>query len=60
MFDQYSCSSLSAEMMCAANPSTDSCQGDSGGPLVTKDTSSGNYIQTGISIIIILDIIPCY
>merc|ERR1711874_70671 len=45
---QYSCSSLSAEMMCAANPSTDSCQGDSGGPLVTKDTSSGNHIQTGV------------
>merc|ERR1719228_1025199 len=44
----YACSQITAAMMCAAGPSTDSCQGDSGGPLVTQDATSGNYIQTGV------------
>merc|ERR1711970_1187044 len=44
----YSSSAITSNMMCAANPGTDSCQGDSGGPLVTKDITTGKYTQTGV------------
>merc|ERR1719354_1377692 len=46
-FDKaYSCTDITARMMCASNPNTDSCQGDSGGPLVVSTGS--NYIIVGV------------
>jgi secreted trypsin-like serine protease len=42
----YSCTDLTARMMCAAGPNTDSCQGDSGGPLVVQDGAS--FVIAGV------------
>lgn len=39
---------ISAGMLCAAAPGTDTCQGDSGGPLLVRPSPSSPWTQVGI------------
>jgi len=44
---RYNSSEITANMICAAKPGTDSCVGDGGGPLITVE-SSGHYSLIGV------------